>query len=530
MHGDDAEKNKRTMLRHFRNLVNETALKEHFVQAMIRKDSGQAKTGEIDQQSSLSEAEMKPIDVRDSEVLDKTVVLSAEKFHMDDTSAQQKEYHNVFSSGAKSSKQEIALSDSRLPAPFECSVEDRIANSNCESGPSKSFNTQSLDSTIQLVAILGDGVSKEDAASLLHLANYDLNAAVNLYYDNGTRSDKVKGTSRPTIFRKVVGVESVSPITRKSKRTRERQGGKLSKISKVTQQAAITTFFAGSTKEKESHCQSEFLDNNADRECASDKRNTQNKPMEEKIKLKSKRDEGDQSTDFASKPDKEELKSQCVQSDHEKGENGGLPNVPTESSSSFFDSRAYRRMKRTSEHVDPMDSSTSGILQQNVQMENDASKTEAPVNLSSEKVDKNVDNEETGYQPQEERTSGPAGNSKANTEFVMLPVSQYNPVTMACWKSGEPTPYLHVALSLASIDSTTKRLRISDALTNMFRSVLSLGTMSELIQVTYLTCGRISSEYEGRTLVKLSDDLCTNKFTWRYLKFSETVLSESEFV
>ena len=31
---------------------------------------------------------------------------------------------------------------------------------------------------------------------------------------------------------------------------------------------------------------------------------------------------------------------------------------------------------------------------------------------------------------------------------VMLPLHQYDPVRHACWRAGEPTPYLHVALTL----------------------------------------------------------------------------------
>lgn len=42
-------------------------------------------------------------------------------------------------------------------------------------------------------------------------------------------------------------------------------------------------------------------------------------------------------------------------------------------------------------------------------------------------------------------------------------------VAHACWRPGEPAPYLHLALTFAAMDATTKRLRIADALTNMFR-------------------------------------------------------------
>lgn len=94
-------------------------------------------------------------------------------------------------------------------------------------------------------------------------------------------------------------------------------------------------------------------------------------------------------------------------------------------------------------------------------------------------------------------------------DALLLPLSQYDPVGHACWGPGTtaaastslaapeaatagataaagkaaaggeprsaqpavsyPAPYLHVAAALAAVDSTTKRLRIADAFTNMFR-------------------------------------------------------------
>lgn len=45
---------------------------------------------------------------------------------------------------------------------------------------------------------------------------------------------------------------------------------------------------------------------------------------------------------------------------------------------------------------------------------------------------------------------------------------------MACWQAGQPVPYLHIANGLQAMESTTKRLRIGDAIANLFRSVLAL--------------------------------------------------------
>lgn len=94
---------------------------------------------------------------------------------------------------------------------------------------------------------------------------------------------------------------------------------------------------------------------------------------------------------------------------------------------------------------------------------------------------------------------------------MLLPLGQYDPVGHACWgprMSGQgqgslaagaskatpvtgaavqasacetgpvpasyAAPYLHITAALAAVDSTTKRLRIADALTNMFRCELDV--------------------------------------------------------
>ena len=51
---------------------------------------------------------------------------------------------------------------------------------------------------------------------------------------------------------------------------------------------------------------------------------------------------------------------------------------------------------------------------------------------------------------------------------------RYNPTKMACWEAGQPVPYLHIARGLAALDSTTKRLKIGDALANLFRAIIEL--------------------------------------------------------
>ncbi len=55
---------------------------------------------------------------------------------------------------------------------------------------------------------------------------------------------------------------------------------------------------------------------------------------------------------------------------------------------------------------------------------------------------------------------------------MLLPVARYEPVKHAGWAPGEPVPYLHLARAFQAVDSTSKRLKIADALVNMFRWAL----------------------------------------------------------
>lgn len=75
---------------------------------------------------------------------------------------------------------------------------------------------------------------------------------------------------------------------------------------------------------------------------------------------------------------------------------------------------------------------------------------------------------------------------------------RYDPRKHACWRAG-PVPYEHVATTFTALDSTTKRLRIGDALTNMFVAVMVLHP-ADLEATAYLTVGKIAPEYEGKEM------------------------------
>ncbi|KAL4435464.1 hypothetical protein ABPG77_006226 [Micractinium sp. CCAP 211/92] len=92
--------------------------------------------------------------------------------------------------------------------------------------------------------------------------------------------------------------------------------------------------------------------------------------------------------------------------------------------------------------------------------------------------------------------AGGGRETEVAAEVLALPLDQYDPVENACWHAGAPTPYLHISRALELLDSTTKRLRKSDVLVNCFRSVLALGPPGELATAAYLLSGRIAPDYE----------------------------------
>ncbi len=59
-------------------------------------------------------------------------------------------------------------------------------------------------------------------------------------------------------------------------------------------------------------------------------------------------------------------------------------------------------------------------------------------------------------------------------DAVLLSTSEYDPVGMAVWQAGQATPYRHISRAFQAMESTMKRLRIGDAIANMFRSILAL--------------------------------------------------------
>lgn len=110
--------------------------------------------------------------------------------------------------------------------------------------------------------------------------------------------------------------------------------------------------------------------------------------------------------------------------------------------------------------------------------------------------------------PRKERTYDTSREAIVHKGATTLPLDQYHPIDHAPFPGPHTTtgahnqqssssliPYLHIARSLEAMDSTTKRLRIGDVLTNMFRSILACGTTKELVAAAYLVCGEVAPPY-----------------------------------
>jgi len=76
---------------------------------------------------------------------------------------------------------------------------------------------------------------------------------------------------------------------------------------------------------------------------------------------------------------------------------------------------------------------------------------------------------------------------------------QYDPINEACWKAGERVPYLALAMVFSEIEKVKARLKITELLTNLFRSIIVL-TPEDLLSCIYLCVNKISPDFEGLEL------------------------------
>ncbi|KAG1346971.1 DNA ligase [Cocos nucifera] len=90
------------------------------------------------------------------------------------------------------------------------------------------------------------------------------------------------------------------------------------------------------------------------------------------------------------------------------------------------------------------------------------------------------------------------GSSTADTTVtnVSLPIEKYSPVEYACWKAGQPAPYLHLARTFDLVEQEKGKIKTTVMLCNMFRSLLALSP-DDVLPAVYLCTNRIAPDHEN---------------------------------
>nr|XP_043615439.1 DNA ligase 6 isoform X2 [Erigeron canadensis] len=91
----------------------------------------------------------------------------------------------------------------------------------------------------------------------------------------------------------------------------------------------------------------------------------------------------------------------------------------------------------------------------------------------------------------------PAGN--VASDLVSLPLEKYSPTDHACWKDGQPAPYLHIARTFSLLEDKKGKIRATSMLCNMFRSLLILSP-EDVLPAVYLCINKIAPEHENMEL------------------------------
>ncbi|KAF5180932.1 Dna ligase [Thalictrum thalictroides] len=106
----------------------------------------------------------------------------------------------------------------------------------------------------------------------------------------------------------------------------------------------------------------------------------------------------------------------------------------------------------------------------------------------------------------------------ATATLVLLPLEKYSPVEHACWRSGQPAPYLHLARTFDLVEGERGKLKATGILCNMFRSLLALSPQ-DVLPAVYLCTNKIAPDHAnmelnigGSLVTSALEDACgTNK-------------------
>ncbi|XP_047954585.1 DNA ligase 6 [Salvia hispanica] len=105
-----------------------------------------------------------------------------------------------------------------------------------------------------------------------------------------------------------------------------------------------------------------------------------------------------------------------------------------------------------------------------------------------------------------------------SVDCVSLPLERYSPIEHACWRKGQPAPYIHIARTFDLVKEEKGRNKAISMMCNMFRSLLALSP-EDVLPAVYLCTNRIAPEHEntelnigGGIVVSALEEACgTNK-------------------
>ncbi|KAK7394186.1 hypothetical protein VNO78_14707 [Psophocarpus tetragonolobus] len=86
-----------------------------------------------------------------------------------------------------------------------------------------------------------------------------------------------------------------------------------------------------------------------------------------------------------------------------------------------------------------------------------------------------------------------------DTTHLSLPPEKYNPEEHACWRYGQPAPYLHIARTFNLLEGEKGKIKATALLCNMFRSLLALSP-ADVLPAVYLCTNKIAADHENKEL------------------------------
>ncbi|KAL2499457.1 DNA LIGASE 6 [Abeliophyllum distichum] len=83
--------------------------------------------------------------------------------------------------------------------------------------------------------------------------------------------------------------------------------------------------------------------------------------------------------------------------------------------------------------------------------------------------------------------------------YLLLPPERYSPIEHACWRKGQPAPYIHIARTFDLVEDEKGKLKATSMLCNMFRSLLALSP-EDVLPAVYLCTNKIAPDHENMEL------------------------------